>query len=233
MVGTAPEFSAAPPAKSSITLPSLKHGGPILTRAQFVGYAKENFRKDKSPRWKEPPPFATGSEADKLFKQIDRDKDGYLVQNEMSPVLRMELKRWDTNRDGWIDQDEYRAYFAYRLDRVYREWQQRSERTLPPLEIAGPDDDRPNVARAGKLPPGLPAWFDQLDKDRDGQIGLYEWRRAGWPIEEFEKLDLNNDGLITPTEVLTLLAMTDGDGKQPFAYLLQKRLTPPKKPSGK
>jgi hypothetical protein len=64
------------------------------------------------------------------------------------------------------------------------------------------EDQRPIVYRAGKLPKGLPAWFAQLDTDRDGQVGLYEWKAAGKPISAFLAMDANGDGFLTVEEVL-------------------------------
>lgn len=201
--------------------------GPILSRAQFIGYAKEFWRKGKSPPWREPPPFETGAEAANLFDYLDRDHDSYLSSAEMPPALRVARHRWDRDNDGWISQGEYRSYFAHRLDRTYRELQQRADRSLPPLEIAAPAGERPMVTRPGNLPLGLPAWFDQLDTDRDTQIGAFEWRRAAWPLEEFAKIDLNDNGFIEPHEILKLLATTEPDGNHPFAYLLQNRVAGP------
>lgn len=40
------------------------------------------------------------------------------------------------------------------------------------------------------------------DTDHDGQIGLYEWRRfTGHSLKEFQELDRNEDGFVTPAEV--------------------------------
>ena len=58
------------------------------------------------------------------------------------------------------------------------------------------------VYTAAKLPPGLPAWFAQLDTDKDGQVGLYEWLAAKKPLAEFKAMDRNQDGFLTPDEVL-------------------------------
>jgi hypothetical protein len=69
-----------------------------------------------------------------------------------------------------------------------------------PLE--NEEDKRPSVVRAGKLPKELPAWFREADTDGDAQIGLYEWRAKGWPIEQFRQMDRNNDGFLTVDEVL-------------------------------
>lgn len=58
------------------------------------------------------------------------------------------------------------------------------------------------VLRYGKLPKGLPDWFVKLDIDKDGQIGLYEWRLAKKSMDEYIKMDLNGDGLLTADEYL-------------------------------
>ena len=57
----------------------------------------------------------------------------------------------------------------------------------------------------------LPKEYQALDKNGDGQIGLYEWARTKYA--EFAKLDKNHDGFLTPQE------LTKGNGgdaaKQP------------------
>jgi EF hand len=68
----------------------------------------------------------------------------------------------------------------------------------PPPE----EEKRPVVYRVGKLPKELPPWFAQLDEDKDGQVGLYEWKKAGRPLNEFQAIDLNGDGFITVEEAL-------------------------------
>ena len=44
----------------------------------------------------------------------------------------------------------------------------------------------------------LPDEHRSKDKDKDGQIGMYEWSRNDYAT--FRKLDLNGDGFITPLE---------------------------------
>ena len=58
------------------------------------------------------------------------------------------------------------------------------------------------VYRAGKLPKELPEWFQRLDTEHEGQIGLYKWKNSGRPLQEFEAMDLNHDGFLTIDEVL-------------------------------
>lgn len=68
-----------------------------------------------------------------------------------------------------------------------------------PAEIAG---EKRFTVKPSRLPPGLPAWFHQLDADGDGQITLSEFAPTGSAaaIREFEAYDHNRDGVITPRE---------------------------------
>lgn len=61
--------------------------------------------------------------------------------------------------------------------------------------------------RYGMLPPGLPDWFTELDSDKDGQVGLYEWRQAGRKTADFNDLDADGDGLLAPRELLRVEAI--------------------------
>ena len=72
------------------------------------------------------------------------------------------------------------------------------------IETAPAQEERkpPVVYRAGNLPRDVPAWFAQLDTDKDGQVGLYEWKASGKSIQEFDEMDSNKDGFLTVDEVL-------------------------------
>lgn len=159
-----------------------------------------------------PNPDMVNRFVEERFKQSDKNGDGLLSADEMSDALKSEREKWDTNKDGFIDLTEYKAYTSARFQ------QRQDERgksdggppgpngDFPPLpggtEQPEEPDQRPVVYRAGKLPKELPSWFVELDTDVDGQVGLYEWVKAGRPIDEFRSMDTNDDSFLTPEEAL-------------------------------
>jgi hypothetical protein len=152
--------------------------------------------------------------AESAFKRLDKNGDGFLSYDEMTDELKAERDKWDTDKNGLIDLNEYKAYFRARMQQIRTDngWGQggfgggNDQQELPYTVITAPEEDPKRVVyRAGKLPPELPAWFAQLDTDKDGQIGLYEWKVSGRSLKEFTDMDANADGFLTPEEVLGYL----------------------------
>ncbi len=150
------------------------------------------------------------------FKRRDDDENGFLNIDEMPSSLREDLTRWDTNQDEKIDLAEYRAYFTVRMqDRMERDRSERGKDFNPVASLMIVEEDldrRPDVFRAGKIPREVttadgkrvkvPEWFERYDKDKDGQISLFEWRNEEQDISEFKSWDRNGDGLLTVQEVV-------------------------------
>ena len=155
------------------------------------------FASMSGPQGGSPDNFDQVMESD--FKLRDRNGDGYLNQDEMPDQLKTELTTWDTNRDNLISLDEYKNYFMARMQNRGVQGSQSGATIIVEEEDI---ETRPVVFRAGKLPKELPAWFKKLDTDKDGQVALYEWRKAGKDIDEFSEWDRNNDGYITAEEAL-------------------------------
>ena len=63
----------------------------------------------------------------------------------------------------------------------------------PPSSVPGRKGTKPRMV------PTLPKEYATLDKNGDGQIGMYEWSRAKYA--EFVKLDKNGDGFLTAQEL--------------------------------
>jgi hypothetical protein len=159
-------------------------GGPGGSSSNNDGYAEYNFRRR------------------------DQNGDGLLNYDEMSDTLQAERDRWDANKDGFIDLNEYKGYSQARMAQREAEransdspWGRPGDLPwLPPAPIE--EDKKPVVYKVGNLPKELPAWFKQYDTDPDAQIGLYEWKSSGRALEEFFKMDRNGDGFLTVEETL-------------------------------
>jgi Ca2+-binding EF-hand superfamily protein len=160
-------------------------------------------------RQEAPPSDRMARFGDEFFRRQDRNGDGLLNFDEMSDALKAERDKWDTNRDGFIDVTEYAGYFQGRMQQQMQENREPSGMGggyLPPPPLDDdpprPEEPKPVVYRAGKLPKELPSWFAQLDTDADGQIGLYEWKNGSKPFDDFRGFDVNDDGFVTIAEVL-------------------------------
>jgi hypothetical protein len=177
-----------------------------LRRDEFMRYADRFLRPGDSPAWKPDDPLA---EADKVFRRLDRDGSGFLEPAEWPDRLRALAARYDADRDDRISRDEYRAYFEGRGVTVIETGPAQPvpvvRQSSAPAGGTPPVEPFVGPIRYGHLPPGLPAWFVELDADKDGQIALYEWRQAGRSLNDFLVMDLNGDGLLPPDEYLRYL----------------------------
>lgn len=73
----------------------------------------------------------------------------------------------------------------------------------PGAESPGPTKANPTTKPAAPSQASLADLSEslqELDKDADGQLGLYEWPRA--KLAEFKTLDSNQDGFLTPAELI-------------------------------
>lgn len=158
----------------------------------------------------------TDEQVRNFMERSDKDKDGRLSYDEASSTLKSKFQEYDTNRDGYIDFQEYRRYiddnFANRGRSSGSNNSSNSNSQQPQQQPYGYGGygrgqqeeeekiERPVVYRYGKLPKEVPSWFVDLDTDKDGQIGLYEWRQAGRSTSDFVLMDLNGDGYLTAEE---------------------------------
>jgi hypothetical protein len=149
--------------------------------------------------------FDADQAATQRFLKLDKDGNGYLTEDQIPATIKATWRQYDFNKNGVLDLDEYKVLFA---DMVGGGNGGKAGLGALGAVIEEEEwDKRPTVFRAGKIPKGLlPDWFEYCDKDGDGQVGLYEWRKnSGKSIAEFQIMDRNGDGLLTAEEVLAYM----------------------------
>lgn len=153
---------------------------------------------------------------DKVFKYYDRNRNGKLdyedygrMQDSFKQAIRaarLDLRKgvdYQTFLRAWPRmQGEMRAQRdrdASRGDSRSSDYRRDDSRPQP-RKTEKPKTKRPPKRKPQpRLTIDLPTKFSEVDKNRDGQIGLYEWDRA--KFKEFFALDQNNDGFLTPREL--------------------------------
>jgi len=185
------------------------------------GKGKKNKSNPFMPTGPTPEQFSQWDrEAEAEFRRLDANGDGKLNEDEAPDQLKRRFDRYDNNKDGEIDLGEFKTY--YREQQVARLNQAAASMTIT---VGGVDDDgplkRPDVFRVGNMPKNMPAWFTEYDTDKDGQVGLYEWRKFGKSLAEFKEYDRNEDGFITADEVIRWMAKNGQLEESPGVRLAQ------------
>lgn len=153
---------------------------------------------------------------DKVFQYFDRNRNGKLdgedygrMPDNMKQAVRaarLDLRKgidYQTFLKAWPTmQGEMRAQRdrdASRGDSRRDDRREEYRRPEPP-KVEKPKTRRPPKRKPRpRLTVDLPTKFSEVDRNGDGQIGLYEWDRA--KFKEFFALDQNNDGFLTPREL--------------------------------
>jgi Ca2+-binding EF-hand superfamily protein len=161
-----------------------------------------------------------------LFKRYDINGDGFLNEDEIGQMrgpwgsFKEEWQKWDKNKDSKISLEEWKPFvearqkeFEARREAAKKDADKKDgdkKESITRVEIEEIDNTIPVVWRANFLPKELPPWFKELDTNNDGQVSLMEWMKAGKPMSEFAKYDRNDDGLLTPEEVLRAVRLAAG-----------------------
>jgi Ca2+-binding EF-hand superfamily protein len=162
-----------------------RDGNGMIFVEEYVAYRKQASEISQSRV------AISGTDQGKLlFDVMDANRDGQLSQRELAEAPA-KLHLWDRNHDRKLVPDEIPYQYAVSIGRGG------APNQIAPTQAAvfvAPG----MVARAPTNPPmGAPAWFQKMDRNRDGDISPREFLGTS---EEFKRLDADGNGLIDPQE---------------------------------
>lgn len=168
--------------------------------------------------------------AEGLLKQYDENKNGVLEKDEWKK-MRGDPEKADRNDDDMITLDELADRLANygsdggsssssssnssgrddrdrdrgSSDRGGERYGGDRSRSRSDRDTAASDKKSYRyLTPTERLPKGLPTWFTRNDADADGQVTMAEYSTSynETTVAEFNKYDLDSDGIITPGECL-------------------------------
>lgn len=137
--------------------------------------------------------------AEALVRQYDENRSGKLEKNEWEKMRGSDWSKADRDGNGELTLEEIAQHLAAESGMAPRE-------SSTGAATASSTSTKRFIQRSpwDRLPENLPSWFKDRDKDRDGQVTMAEFTDRWTPekLREFQRYDINGDGIITPQECL-------------------------------
>jgi Ca2+-binding EF-hand superfamily protein len=152
--------------------------------------------------------------AKSLMKEYDKNNNGQLEKEEWSQ-MKEKYKAADTNHDGIITLDELTKFMIADSGTGPQSPGGTPASNAGSNSVALQGNFGSSKANRYRSPTerladlNLPDWFARDDADGDGEVSMSEFIKAKGDTEstakEFANYDLDNDGIITPQEVLKVM----------------------------
>ena len=113
-----------------------------------------------------------------MFDRFDTDKDGRISKEEMRTATDKMFAEADTNKDGFISKEEMEAHHKAMREKMHEKMRDKMQER-----------------------------WKAADKDGDGALSKAEVDAARMPhlSRDFDKLDKNKDGKLTPDEIRAMM----------------------------
>lgn len=155
--------------------------------------------------------------AQMMMSRYDRDGNGVAERDKGEwENMRGDPNEIDRNHDGRIDRDELVARIAGFMNRGGDRGGERGGDRGGEQPNESKDSGRKSyrfLAPSERFPNGLPDWFQDKDRNEDGQVTMAEFS-SFWSDSEakkFSRYDLNDDGIVTPDECVAAVSQPGFD----------------------
>ena len=182
-------------------------GGRFSSRSSRSSSSDSDRRREVEERVRRFAPY--------IMRRYDTNGNGVLEKEEWGQ-MREDPSPADRNHDGVLTAEEFTAALVQRSMGRYG-GSESSSSTAGGSAASGSTSSNGRksyrfLTPRERLPEGLPSWFTDYDANEDGQVAMAEYSRYWTDLKarEFQRYDLNGDGLITPRECLNAAATVAG-----------------------
>jgi Ca2+-binding EF-hand superfamily protein len=195
-----------------------------------AGQTQADERLEKRPQGPSKPPAVLQLSPEQFIKRFDKDHDGQLSRDEVPPRIAQAFDRFDRNGDGKLDRREVAAMLETLRRRFGVTGRQAGQRPgldrMVNNILERLDANKDGMVSKEEARGPLARNFERLDTNHDGFLDRGELRQAaerllaarraggrpgakggpgtsapGKNSTDFEALDLNADGRLTPDEL--------------------------------
>lgn len=161
-------------------------GNPGYYTGPKVGQTYQRAENYGEPRWFEDDRYVTDRAQRQTtpMEAYDTNRDGMLDNAEAASFAELQFRILDVNNDGAINWEEFRSADRALSDTFYYGDQVLYENARRDVEARfsnydGPDND--GIITRREFMQEARTQFDDLDRDRDGQVSLWDYRaRQGY-----------------------------------------------------